>query len=261
MNTKAAGGYAGAIGNHSQAQNRASFNFGPRRSSLAVGAGGFGVVALLAFVAWRSTSLASPSKRDGDSRLSELQSSARANERAIAQLEQELRATKLAAAHAESNPKHAASEVPPIASAAVAQPERAPEPAAPPHTPAQENQFFGDYFAELDTMMQHEGVDVAWSREISKVVQEAYGRQNLQGSKLTRIECGKTLCRVESEHASEKARELFKMTFVGSLGGRFERFTLHAPMDALTTTTFMAKTGAVLPSHRDLGIPFPGEPE
>jgi len=265
MNSKAASGYTGVIGRHTGIQNSAASTVGRRGAKLAAGAAVLAVGGVIGLVVWRSS--APDTAKSAKSELSELQSSAKANQHAITQLEKELRDTKILAARAHAGVTLAEPAATAITSAAVPPP--APEEdsveaaaaAEASHTPEQENEFFEDYFTQLGSIMQGEGVDAAWSAEVSQAVREAFGRQNLQGSKLARIECGSTLCRVDSEHADEKAREMFKMTFVGSLGGRFERFTLHAPVGALKTTTIMAKAGANLPSHRELGLSFPGDPE
>ena len=110
-----------------------------------------------------------------------------------------------------------------------------------------EARFFGDYFADLEAQRLAEERDSSWANEIESRAVALMASEALSGSRLTRIECAGTPCRVEAEHDDEAARLTFTRDFLFSMGPSLPEASVYSPRGARDSVLYLSRAGHLLP--------------
>lgn len=115
---------------------------------------------------------------------------------------------------------------------------------------AKERRNFGVYFGTLDKLRTAEGRDDAWSGNAETAITETLAGEDYSGSKLDRVECGATLCRVEVRHDNEMARAHFVGTFMRAIATLVDQGSVLSQIGSNESVGYFARNGNRLPPYR-----------
>jgi hypothetical protein len=179
---------------------------------------------------------------------------------AASQRDEEMAALKRRLAQLEERAFAAAANTPPVAvpatSAGEHQDSRGPEVVERErkiarwmddhYTTEVQGRVFGRYFADVDRLRLSEPRDKAWSesvgRDLQKLLDEAPG---FSGTRVEKLECGGTLCRLHLEVEDAKKRGKLLHAIQSKL--HFDEASAFIPANERKVEAYLARQGATLP--------------
>ena len=118
-----------------------------------------------------------------------------------------------------------------------------------PEVAAAEAKVFNDFYATLDAKRLAEAPDRKWATTVERGAAVALTEDPpVPGTALRKVECGATLCRVETTHESEIARRVYMTLFPARMGSELEHGSIFAPVDELRTVGYFGRKGFPMPS-------------
>jgi hypothetical protein len=212
-----------------------------------------GVVIGVAMTALVAVALFAYSRRDGDAR----REPARVRDQELAELRQEIEILK--------RNNNTASELGrALRNGALGRAAAIPSPSAEaaPQAPA-EPSFEGqekppelteeEIAVQLDNHFETESRDPAWADQATHEATRAFTEDIPAGSRVTKVECRKSLCRVDTEHDDVDAFRAFADASLLSRGrkiwnGGFSSMVRSQSESGVTAVTYIAKEGQAVPA-------------
>jgi hypothetical protein len=105
-------------------------------------------------------------------------------------------------------------------------------------------------FSKYQDALHAEPRDAAWSNDVEASLTELYSDKSLANSRLTRVECAKTLCSMQARHIDVASYQHWLERLPVHEQGFSKRVTLRRleADGAVVTTTVMAREGHDLPN-------------